>query len=191
MNQDSNDITLLLGRASDDVEVQDELYRLVEPHIRRIASRRLQGKTGSPVMQTTLVVNDAFLKLVRRELTWNNREHFFCIVADEVRRIVIDYWRMEHGRKGDRERPQALTPADEPAEEDTANSGPDPLELDEMLDQLKQELPGAHQVFMLHYYGELELKEIASTVLDLPYSTVRNRWRAAKGFLRQKWQQDF
>src|SRR5437588_12259509 len=94
-------ITELLKRWSDGDQVAVEtLMPLVENELHRIARRYMHREDKGHLLQTTALVNEAFLRLVdQKEMHWQNRAHFYAIAARLMRRILIDYARSEHRAK--------------------------------------------------------------------------------------------
>src|SRR4051794_33696771 len=95
------DITQLLAEWSEgNKEALDRLMPLVYDELRRVARRSLVGESSEHTLQTTALVNEAYLRLVRQEqMRWENRAQFFAIAARLVRRILVDHARTKHRDK--------------------------------------------------------------------------------------------
>lgn len=152
-------ITVLLRRARDpnDRDARQELFLLVEHELRTIASARLRQLCPGDALQTTALIDDAFMRLVEgRRLEWEGRDQFFRIATGVIRRILCDQVRQRLH--------QPLTPL-QPKEQDQLRDGrcaaPDErLHWQEMLqhllaalDKLEQEDPDAAAVFELRFFG--------------------------------------
>jgi RNA polymerase sigma factor (TIGR02999 family) len=182
------DITTLLSRASQgDQDAQDGLFRLVEGELRKRARAYLRHERPSHALQTTVLVDEAFLRLVGdHEVTWENRRHFYCFAANVMRTILVDDARMRHAEKrGGHEAIASLHEVAEPAMPPTA----DPLTLlvlHEALERLALTHPELIQIVELHHFAGWELKQIAEDVLRLPYQTVKRQWQRAKALLHRE-----
>src|SRR5262245_1574193 len=95
------DVTTLLELAKEgDREARERLFHLVEGELRRLAHARLRGRPPNPGVETTMLVDDAFLKLTGdREQHWESRAHFFCLAAQVIRQLVVDEARRRAAKK--------------------------------------------------------------------------------------------
>lgn len=157
-----------------------KLTPLVYGELRRIAHRYARRERNGHTLQTTALINEAYLRLAGNEPPdWQNRQHFFAVTAQVMRHILIDHARrrrsLKHGGAADQVSlsDAALMAADR-AEELIA--------LDEALAELAVLDPRKSQVVELRYFGGLSLEETAQA-LDLSLMTVRRDWRAAKAWL--------
>lgn len=132
-------------------------------------------------LQTTALVNEAYLKLVEQRVNWRNRAHFFAIAAQIMRRILIDHARKHLGPQRGGGKPVSLEDvaviSDERASELVA--------LDEALEHLALLDPRKARVVELRYFGGLSVDEIAA-VINVSPDTVTRDWRRAKAFLRRE-----
>lgn len=186
MTLNADDLTgLLIEWGHGDKAALDRLTPLVYDEIRRIAHRYVQRERADHTLQTTALVNEAYLRLAgSTNISWQNRAHFFAVTAQVMRRILIDHARrrqyVKHG--GDVQRI-----AFDSAIAETAMSAARAVELlalNEGLDELAKLDPRKSQVVELRYFGGLNIDETAK-VLDVSPMTVRRDWRAAKAFLYQ------
>jgi RNA polymerase sigma factor (TIGR02999 family) len=184
MTLNADDLTgLLIEWGHGDKAALDRLTPLVYDEIRRIAHRYVQRERADHTLQTTALVNEAYLRLAgSTNISWQNRAHFFAVTAQVMRRILIDHARrrqyVKHG--GDAQR----IPFDSAIAE-TAMSAARAVELlalNEGLDELAKLDPRKSHVVELRYFGGLNIDETAN-VLDVSPMTVRRDWRAAKAFL--------
>lgn len=179
----SEHVTDLLARWSDgDEQAAGELFRVVHQELRRIARRHVARAGAGHTLQTTAVVNEAYLRLVGQRSRWRDRAHFFAVSAKAMRHILIDHARARgYAKRGGGARPVTL-------DEALAPSSPKPaalLALDEALERLATESPRRSQVVELRYFGGLKNNEIAE-VLQVSPATVERDWRYARAWLYQE-----
>jgi RNA polymerase sigma factor (TIGR02999 family) len=182
------DVTTLLRLAgSGDREAREKLFRLVQGELRRQARARLRAERPGHDLQTTLLVNEAFVQLVgEQEVTWEDRTHFYCFAAKVMRQTLVDEARLRAAEKrGGGERPVPLEKAGDPVERRPL----DPLTLlalHEALDKLADQSPELIEIVELRYFGGWELKQIAEDILHVPYPTIKKRWQRAKALLHRE-----
>jgi RNA polymerase sigma factor (TIGR02999 family) len=181
----ANDLTgLLIEWREGDRAALDRLTPLVYDEIRRIAHRYVLREREGHTLQTTALINEAYLRLAgSQNVDWQNRAHFFAVTAQVMRHILIDHARrrryVKHGGEAQR------IPFDLAITEAVQMSQPraaELLALDEALDELAKLDPRKSRVVELRYFGGLSLKETAE-VLEISEMTVRRDWRAAKAWL--------
>ncbi|HEV2884465.1 MAG TPA: sigma-70 family RNA polymerase sigma factor [Pyrinomonadaceae bacterium] len=180
----SDDVTgLLVEWRSGDEAALDRLTPLVYDELRRIAHRYLQREREGHTLQTTALVNEAYLRLAgQKKVEWQNRSHFFAVTAQVMRRVLIDYARRRHfAKRGGDLRQVSLTDAAEMSQQRAAEL----LSLDEALIELAKFDSRKGQVVELRYFGGLSLEETAE-VLKVSTMTVRRDWRAAKAWLYRR-----
>ncbi len=182
-----HDLTgLLIEWREGDRAALGRLTPLVYDEIRRIAHRYVQREREGHTLQTTALVNEAYLRLAgKQQINWQNRAHFFAVTAQVMRHILIDYARRRHYVKhgGEAQRiafDEAL--ATEEAVLMTKPRAAELLALDEALDELAKLDPRKSQVVELRYFGGLSLDETAEA-LEISPMTVRRDWRVAKAWL--------
>ncbi len=153
----------------------------VYDELRRIARRHMRGESAGHPLQTTALVNEAYLRLVeQRNVSWQNRAHFFAIAAQAMRRILVGIARTRGAdKRGANIQPVSLdeallVPNDERAAELVA--------LDEALTALALLDARRSQVVELRYFGGLSVEETAS-VLGVSEETVHRDWKRAKAWL--------
>jgi len=181
----ANDLTgLLIEWAEGDKDALDQLTPMVYDEIRRIAHRYVQRERNGQTLQTTALVNEAYLRLAgSQRIEWQNRAHFFAVTAQVMRHILIDHARrrqyLKHGGDVQRVSLEAVT------KEAALMSPPraaELLALDEALNELAKLDPRKSRVVELRYFGGLSIEETAD-VLEVSAMTVRRDWRAAKAWL--------
>ncbi|HEY6232288.1 MAG TPA: sigma-70 family RNA polymerase sigma factor [Pyrinomonadaceae bacterium] len=181
----TNDLTgLLIDWARGDKRALDQLTPLVYDEIRRIAHRYVQRERHGQTLETTALVNEAYLRLAgAQRVEWQNRAHFFAVTAQVMRHILIDHARrrqyVKHGGEVQRVSFDAATR--DPATMSQPRAA-ELLALDEALHELAKIDPRKSRVVELRYFGGLSIEETAE-VLEISAMTVRRDWRAAKAWL--------
>lgn len=171
---------LLADWCNGDESVPDKLFPLVYQDLKRIARRHLRKETPGHTLQTTALVNEAYLRLVdQKRVTWQNRAHFYAIAAKTMRRILVDHarGRIRLKRGGDLCRlslDEAATVSGEQAAE--------LLALDEALQELAKIDPRRSQVVELRFFGGLSNPEIAEVLKIAPNTVIRD-WNMARAWL--------
>jgi RNA polymerase sigma-70 factor (ECF subfamily) len=178
----SREVTQLLVAWSDgDRSALDKLLPLVEGELHRLAQGYLSHERQDHTLQTTALVNEAYLRLIDQKVEWQNRAHFFGIAAQIMRRILIDHARRHmgprHGGGKTISLDEVAVVSDERASELVA--------LDDALTTLAQVDERKSRVVELRYFGGLSVEETA-TVLGVSADTITRDWRRAKAFLRRE-----
>ena len=177
-------ITQLLAEWSDGNQAAlDELYPLVYNELHRLARRYMSRERKGHTLQTTALINEAYVRLVdQKNVHWANRSHFFAISAQIMRRILIDHARRHaYAKRGGGAQQVSL---DEALTISSARSS-DLLRLDEALKILADMDPRRSQVVELRYFGGLNNEEIAG-VLNVSENTVTRDWNMARAWLYQQ-----
>ena len=184
----ADDLTgLLIEWGQGDKAALDRLTPLVYDEIRRIAHRYVQRERHGQTLETTALVNEAYLRLAgSANIDWQNRAHFYAVTAQVMRRILIDHARRRHYLKhgGETQRVAFEDATKEPALMSQPRAA-ELLALDEALAELATLDPRKGRVVELRYFGGLSLEETAA-VLEVSPMTVRRDWRAAKAWLYKK-----
>jgi RNA polymerase sigma factor (TIGR02999 family) len=162
-------------------EALDQLMSLVYDELRAIASRQLRQEWRHDRLTTTVVVNEAYLKLFNQDVDWQNRAQFFAIAAQLMRRILIDHARHERRQKrGAGALPIELDDAlVAPAQ---AVDAVDVLDLDRALRRLEALDPDQGRIVELRFFGGLTVEETAAA-LGVSPTTIKREWALAKGWL--------
>jgi len=179
-----HEITQLLAEWRDgNQSALDELYPLVYDELHRLARRYMSRERKGHTLQTTALINEAYVRLVdQKNVQWANRSHFFAISAQIMRRILIDHARRHaYAKRGGGAQQVSL---DEVAAV-ASNCGRELLRLDEALKSLAEMDPRRSQVVELRYFGGLNNEEIAG-VLDVSENTVTRDWNMARAWLYQQ-----
>ena len=171
---------LLLAWRAGDASALERLIPLVHAELQRIAHRFMRKERAGHSLQTSALVNEAYLRLIdAHNVDWQNRAHFFAISASLMRRILVDMARERQARKrgGSAELvvlDEALVAGRERHE--------DLVALDEALTALAATDERKSKVVELRFFGGLNEAEIAEA-LQVPPETVRRDWRLAKSWL--------
>jgi RNA polymerase sigma factor (TIGR02999 family) len=174
-------VTELLRAWSDgDDAALERLMPLVEAELRRLAATYMSRERRGHTLQTTALINEAFLRLTdARSVRWQDRAHFLGIAARLMRRVLVDHARSRGYRKrgGDARRVTL---------DEELIASPDPaldlVALDRALDALAKTDPRKSQVIELRFFGGLSVEE-AAQVLRVSPDTVKRDWRLAKLWL--------
>ncbi|MGA2260705.1 MAG: sigma-70 family RNA polymerase sigma factor [Acidobacteriota bacterium] len=158
----------------------DRLMPLVYDELRRLAHRYMVRERAGHVLQTTALVNEAYLQLIdANQVQWQDRTHFFAISANLMRQILVHMARSSQAQKrGGRFRQVSLEDASIVAPRPDA----DLIELDDALTVLAEVDPRKARVVELKFFGGLNLEEIAE-VLKVSADTVWRDWDLAKSWL--------
>ena len=174
------DVSALLRAWSDgDHRALDALTPIVYAELRRLAHRYMRRERVDHSLQTTALVNEAYVRLVDyKRMQWQNRAHFFAVSAQLMRRILVERARRHNLKRG---RGVQYVPLDE-----TAVVSEDPpvdfVALDDALNALARVDPRKVQIVEMRFFGGLTVDETA-VVLKISPVTVRRDWSAAKIWL--------
>lgn len=176
-----NEISQLLDEWSHgNQSALDKLYPLVYDELRRMAHRYMSRERKGHTLQTTALINEAYLRLVeQKHVHWANRAHFFGISAQIMRRILIDHARRyEYSKRGGGTQRVSLDEVAIVAK----HKGKELLALDEALTRLGEMDARRGQVVELRFFGGLNNDEIAA-VLKISANTVTRDWNLARAWL--------
>lgn len=174
---------LLLDWGNGDKAALDRLIPLVYQELRRLAHRQMRRERPGDTLQTTALVNEAYLRLVDYErIRPRDRAHFFAIAAQAMRRILIE--RARSRRSAKRGSGAQQISLDEAADV-SSERATDLVALDEALTNLAAIDPRKGQVVELRYFGGLTTEETAE-VLGVSTPTVERDWRTAKIWLHRE-----
>jgi RNA polymerase sigma factor (TIGR02999 family) len=177
----SKEISQLLNAwGNGNQEALEKLLPLVYDELHRLAARYMRGENPGHTLQTSALVNEAYIKLIdQKNVRWQNRAHFFGIAAQLMRRILVD-----HARKHARAKRGAgahKLPLNETAivsKDQTAEF----ILIDDALKNLAQIDPSKSRIVEMRFFGGLTTEEIAE-VEKVSASTVEREWRKAKAWL--------
>jgi len=174
---------LLLAWEQGDPSAWERLMPLVEQELRRLAKSYLRKEKQGHTLQTTALVNEAYLRLVdQKRVHWQNRAHFFGIAATCMRRVLLDYAKAQgRGKRGGGVAHIALSEAPPiPVEEPV-----DLLALDEALRKLAKQDARKSRIVELRYFVGCTVEEVAE-MLEVPKTTVEREWRLARAWLQRE-----
>ena len=168
-------------------EAIDRLMPIVETELRRIAHNYMRRESPEHTLQTTALVNEAYMKLVgQRNVNWQNRAHFFALSATVMRRILLNHARDRLAAK----RGAGAQRVDIEGDGDATHvlsteKSKELVALDEALEALAEVDKTKSRIVELRYFGGLTLEETAQ-VLGLAPVTVSVHWRMARAWLARE-----
>jgi RNA polymerase sigma factor (TIGR02999 family) len=171
---------LLIDWSHGDKAALDKLMPLIEEELRRLAHRYMSRERAGHTLQTTALVNEAFVRLVNRtNVNWQNRAHFFGIAASLMRTILVDHARSHAcakrgGGAFNLELDETMIVSKQKASE--------VLALDDALNELARLDPQQSRVVELRFFGGLTVEETAE-VLHVSPATIKREWSTAKAWL--------
>jgi RNA polymerase sigma factor (TIGR02999 family) len=184
MAEHSQNVTVLLAKwGQGDREALDALTPLVYNELRKLAKSYLRRERADHTLEGTALVHEAYLRLIdQREVEWRNRNHFFALAAELIRRILVDHARARIAAKrgGNNIKlslDEAITPVDE--------KDLDLLALNDALDALARNDLQQSRIVELRYFAGLTIEETAD-VLQISTATVKRDWVMAKTFLKRE-----
>ena len=176
-----NQVTQLLSDWSGgDGAALEKLIPLVQPELHRLARQYMRREREGHTLQTTALINEAYLRLVDvTHPSWNGSTHFFAAAAQLMRRIMVDHARERQALK--RGAAAVKVTLDETAFMAESRSA-ELLALDEALGELGKFSPRLCQIVEMRYFGGLTNAEIGE-VLKIHPTTVKRDWNAARAWL--------
>ena len=172
---------LLVDWGNGDQAALDELIPLVYDELRRLAGRYMRRESQGHTLQTSALVNEAYLRLVdQRSVQWQNRAHFFGVAAQLMRRILVDHARSRsRAKRGGR---ALMVSLDEQAV--ISKEVAEVIAVDVALKNLAEMDPRKSQIVEMKFFGGLTTEEVAE-VLNVTSRTVEREWRKAKAWLNR------
>jgi RNA polymerase sigma factor (TIGR02999 family) len=158
----------------------DKLMPLVDRELHRLAHHYMRRENPGQTLQTTALVNEAYLRLIdQKHVHWKNRAHFFALAAQLMRRILVDHARSrQYAKRGGGAQRISFDEAMVVSHE----RGADLIALDEALDKLATIDPRKSKVVELRFFGGLSVEETAEALHISPV-TVMREWSMAKAWL--------
>jgi RNA polymerase sigma factor (TIGR02999 family) len=171
---------LLLAWGDGDQSALEDLAPLVHEELRRLAHHYMRGERRGHTLQTSALINEAYIRLIDwKDARWQNRAHFFAVSAQLMRRILVDFARdKQYLKRGG----GALQVSLGEAAAFTDCQSADLVALDEALIALAEVDRRKSQVVEMRFFGGLSVKEVAE-VLNVSEETVMRDWRLAKVWL--------
>jgi RNA polymerase sigma-70 factor, ECF subfamily len=170
---------LLRAWGDGDRDALDRLTPVVYDELRRLARRYMRGERPGHSLQTTALVNEAYMRLVDyKSMKWQNRAHFFAVSAQLMRRILVDHARRHNLKRGGGVQhvsleETAIMDDDRPA---------DLVALDDAMNALARIDPRKVQVVEMRFFGGLSVEETAEVLKVSPVTVMRD-WSTAKAWL--------
>jgi len=170
---------LLQAWTNGDRGVLDRLTPIVYDELHRLARHYMKGERSGHSLQTTALVNEAYMRLVDyKGMQWQNRAHFFAVSAQVMRRILVDHARRRNLKRGGGVPHVSL--------EDTAIVGGDRaadlIALDDAMNELAKLDTRKAEVVEMRFFGGLSVEETAEVLKVSPVTVMRD-WRTAKAWL--------
>jgi RNA polymerase sigma-70 factor (ECF subfamily) len=170
---------LLLAWTGGEQSALDKLTPIVYQELHRLARRYMKGERPGHSLQTTALVNEAYLRLVDyKRMQWQNRAHFFAVSAQVMRRILVEHARRRNLKRGGAVPHVSL---DEAAQVGGGRPA-DLVALDDAMNSLARLDPRKVQVVEMRFFGGLSVEETAE-VLKVSSVTVMRDWSTAKAWL--------
>ena len=177
---------LLVAWSQGDRTALERLLPLIYDECRRIASRQLRRERPEHTFEPTALVHEAYLRLVdQRQATWENRAQFYGVVAQVMRRILVDYARARSARK--RGGSAILVSLDAAAQESGDPQVADIVAIDDALQRLAARDPEQVRIIELRFFAGFSVEETAHVGGRAP-RTVKREWRLAKAWLYRELQ---
>ena len=171
--------TLLRAWSHGNQSALERLTPVVYDELHRLARRYMKGERSGHSLQTTALVNEAYMRLVDYErMQWQNRAHFFAVSAQLMRRILVEHARRHNLKRGGGVQHLSLEEASLVGGDQDA----DLVALDDAMNGLARIDPRKVQVVEMRFFGGLSVEETAE-VLKVSPVTVKRDWRAARAWL--------
>jgi RNA polymerase sigma factor (TIGR02999 family) len=177
-----NEVTeLLIKWSKGDKAALDELMPVIHSELRRLARRYMARERPGHTLQTTALINEAYLRLVDQQgVEWQDRAHFFAVAAQIMRHILVDHARKYQSEKRGAGLHKLALDDVAVANQERAS---ELVALDGALDALAALDPRQSQIVELRFFGGLTVEETAEVMRLAPITVMRD-WRLAKAWLR-------
>jgi RNA polymerase sigma factor (TIGR02999 family) len=172
-----------LRHFGEDAKADERLLRAVAIELRRIAAAYMRRERASHTLQPTALVNEAYLRLVESDVSWEDRAHFFGIAARVMRQILVDHARKRQAAK--RGAGRRVDKSVSKVADSAGGGGVDVLALHFALEELATLDPRQASIVELRYFGGLTEDEVARA-MDLSSKTIRREVASAKYWLGQR-----
>ncbi len=155
----------------------DSVVDVVYQELRALAAYHMAHERGSHTLQPTALVHEVYLRLAQQQVGWQNRGHFMCVAAQQIRRVLVDHARAHNSRKRGGGMVRVTL-----SDITTGDRDFDLLELNQAMERLADRSPQDCRIVELKYFAGLKETEIAE-LLDIGVRTVRRRWAFARAWL--------
>jgi RNA polymerase sigma factor (TIGR02999 family) len=182
MNEPQKDVTVLLNAVSaGDQNAPEKLLEAVYDDLRRLAAKYMYNERGDHTLQATALVHEAYIRLVDwKNVSWQNRAHFFAVAANVMRKILVDNARSKNAGKRAGQK-ISLDEAVSFSEEKELNL----VVLEEALQNLEKLDARQARIVELRFFGGLSIEETAY-VLGVSETTVKREWTFAKAWFQRE-----
>jgi RNA polymerase sigma factor (TIGR02999 family) len=173
---------LLREMGAGDKEAMHRLLPLVYEELRRLAASYFRRERVEHTLQPTALVHEAYLRMVDQREPIQSRGHFMALAATQMRRILVDYARLQHAERRGGGAERVLL------EDNLGMAGPRPVDvmaLDAALGKLEALDPELARLVELRFFGGLTVEETAE-VMATSTATVKRSWSSARAFLRRE-----
>ncbi len=171
---------LLKAWSGGDDSARESLIPAVYGELRRMARRYMRNESPGGTLQTSALINEAYLRLIDVEsVNWQDRTHFFAVSARIMRRVLVDAARSRAAAKRGGNAPHVSL--DQAPQVSTQRAG-ELIALDEALERLAAVDPRKEQVVELRFFSGLSVEETAAALAISPQSVMRD-WKLAKAWL--------
>ena len=165
-----------------DSQAVDKLLPLVDPELKKIARGYMRDERPGNILQTTALVNEALMKLLREDISWENRKQFYTFVAKRMRQVLVDYAKKQASAKRGKWAEQVDMA--EVAIRSTEKSR-ELLKLEDALTELAHTDPRKVTIIECRFFIGLTIEEIAEIIGASP-TTVEREWRFARAWLKKQ-----
>ena len=172
---------LLIDWRSGDKQALNKLLPLVQGNLSNLARQFMRSENAGHTLQATALVNEAYLRLIDADVTWQNRAHFIAIAARTMRHILVDHAKAKHREKRGGDAAKVTLHETKIGQQNE----PDILDLEEILIKLEYFDERKSQIIELSFYGGLTYDEIAE-VMSISPATVDRELRFAKAWLQRE-----
>lgn len=175
---------LLVAWSKGDLEAFDRLVPIIYNELHQQAAHYMRHQGVGCTLQTTALVNEAYLRLAGMEgVAWSGRTHFFAVAAKVMRRILVDQARARaSGKRGARARVVSLAAAEGKSSNDSVV---DVLALDQVLERLQIVDERKSRIVELRYFSGLSI-ETTAEVMSLSPATIKREWILARAWLKRE-----
>jgi RNA polymerase sigma-70 factor, ECF subfamily len=173
---------LLLDCGKGDKAALDQLLPLVYEELRRLANHYMRHERPDHTLQTSALINEAYIRLIDAKVSWESRTHFFGIAARLMRQILVDHARTrKQAKRGGGQHKTSLSGALEIDNPEAA----DIIALDEALNSLAKIDLQQSRIVELRFFGGMTIEETAK-ILSISHATVERDWQMARAWLRRE-----
>jgi len=187
---DEQELTIMLRNLqSNQTQATGQLIQAVYDQLRVIARNRLSRERSDHTLQPTELVHEAYSKIAGSlgEQDWQDRNHFFAMAAEAMRRILINYARARNaGKRGSGRRPEVINVVELANEQDPEQI----LAVDEAIQELAVEDPKLGKLVYLRFFAGLSVEQIAEA-MDTSPRTVARQWNFARAWLTKSLKEKF